>query len=1287
MTFNQTNDQVLTNSHESNTDIQTAIQSIKENLQQSSELTLEQQQPSATSDQDSTDLNHFDDLTEKRQLINELLLDNRNTGKEGDEFYLISSEYLTKFLNLPVDNLYELKQQLGPINCTSIVDSLGNLYPENNEPIPTYNISKEIFEHLSSWMGVVGNPVSRNLIINSDTGAKEVERYPVTFLVHQLGSPKRQQHITSHFRSSHRPQAPPPPPPPVPIALSRTKTFNDLIETIRTNIFKTSKKSIISDFRIWFIDEDSLPFHIPISAFVYEIGQKSLVTHSLFGSTIKSQGITKGTYDILIEVKERNHFPLDQFVLSHSNAVTTAAGAASTSTSGGHLGLSNLGNTCYMNSALQCLLHVPEINFYFYYNIYKQELNVNNPLGYHGNVANSFGSLLKQAFDKRGSGSGSISPRDFKSTIGRYSSMFSGYLQQDSQEFLSWLLDALHEDLNRIHEKPYCEKPELNDDEINDSKAIIELSKTCWNQHLARNDSVITDLFTGLYQSTLVCPDCSKTSITFDPFNDLTLPLPISKKWYHTFTIVDLSPAETKTGTRIMKLEVELNKTSNFDDLLNYLGNFLKTPTTNLFIYEIFHNSFYSDFQRDYIKNRFHPIGDIIRDNDEIIVYIIPHDPESDIIVPVFNAVENADKSYKVTNIFGIPLFVVLNKEKEAISFGQVRKKLVEVASVLTTVDLVDEYETIKQSKPGYIAKEYYNKHDFTDVASISDGEESEGYDSDVSLANPYVDGDFGFTMMYIHDYNSHKLTSSSYFRSKFSKSKNENDNSQGLTINVPLHKPNFHEFKSLADQLPENKRNYYHHSKVVNASEEVQEETDKADEEDAVAAESEDSSTTDEEFVMVDPKVNVPPVVPIIPPSVSESVEEQLSAEVAVDDEEEEEEETENEMAVGSLFDSTANLPLAPGSESTIPSNVNSPRSPEDSGEDEQRPLVTKDTILLCDWDNEIFQRCFGEEELTTWNEIPSLSNPELEQNRAHFERQRKAKISLYDCVRSFGTPEVLGEHDLWYCPRCKEHKRATKTIQIWSTGDILTIHLKRFHSARAFSDKIDILIDFPINGLDISSYVSDPIQTDCVYDLIAVDNHYGGLGGGHYTASVKNFRDNNWYYFNDSRVTRIDSAEEVITNAAYLLFYRRRSTNEFLGSEKLNYMLEKGRDQYNQELVNRQASIDVIAEQIKQYGEFESNLIKQIELDKELESRKKRNAQFNLDEEQLDSSEEEEEEEETSEEESDDNDNVRKQRLISKGNNNSKLIQIKSNGRQEVTSSPINLEESDGDLYDGAV
>lgn len=128
----------------------------------------------------------------------------------------------------------------------------------------------------------------------------------------------------------------------------------------------------------------------------------------------------------------------------------------------------------------------------------------------------------------------------------------------------------------------------------------------------------------------------------------------------------------------------------------------------------------------------------------------------------------------------------------------------------------------------------------------------------------------------------------------------------------------------------------------------------------------------------------------------------------------------------------------------------------------------------------------------------MPYIPNDQLEANKRKLEQQQKSTVSLYDCLRSFSTPEILGDQDLWYCPNCKDHKQATKTIQIWSTGDLLTIHLKRFQSARSFSDKINMVVDFPVEGLDMSSFVSkEKDNSDLIYDLIAVDNHYGGLGG----------------------------------------------------------------------------------------------------------------------------------------------------------------------------------------------
>lgn len=59
---------------------------------------------------------------------------------------------------------------------------------------------------------------------------------------------------------------------------------------------------------------------------------------------------------------------------------------------------------------------------------------------------------------------------------------------------------------------------------------LQEVASEAWETYKKRNDSVILDLFHGLLKSTVVCPECPKVSVTFDPFCYLSLPLPVKKE-------------------------------------------------------------------------------------------------------------------------------------------------------------------------------------------------------------------------------------------------------------------------------------------------------------------------------------------------------------------------------------------------------------------------------------------------------------------------------------------------------------------------------------------------------------------------------------------------------------------------------------------------------------------------------------------------------------------------------------------------------------------------------------
>ena len=677
----------------------------------------------------------------------------------------------------------------------------------------------------------------------------------------------------------------------------------------------------------------------------------------------------------------------------------------------GAVGLCNLGNTCFMASMLQCLSNTKRLTDVFLADQHVPQLNKDNPLGHGGKVAISYAKLMKDMWSGRYT---SVAPVDFKQTIGEFRPQFAGFQQQDSQEFMLFLLDGLHEDMNRIRSKPTTEKIESNgrDDEL--------IARESWRRFLLRNDSELVDCCFGQLRSHVTCSNCRYQSVTFDAFSSLSLPLPVKNT-----VLVEVVVYPLPHGSPPLKLSFDVDVTSSIQDVKNLIHDRLHKRAPD--------------------KKRARHGVETAGSSDYVVVGKGVGDSTS-------STGSDAD-GVKVDNddlLDDLEDLGVVNPENIDVVGEDVEEDGVVISSAAAPS------RGVKNSP--HSPQEPEEEGGYYHICQVGKGR------------NPRI----------------FKTFADSAGARDLKKSTYENVVAFELTHDVPI--LSYHSY----DQP----KSPYAYVDVLMGCE----------------VKSRYTTYAQTNFDTIGP-----------PQRFSYAKDTTTNGDIHM---------FAWKIMRGYLHEDSPYRNYSPLTDPAhkCPYEIHhtsamgsSSRGVFSRDMDQVLSLSPYDS-LICVWkddarDLEHFDES-AVERLQIRDEKPRASgyNSDSDDDKNPSGRT-KGSVHVLQCLDKFIEREQMPPLEEWYCPKCKQHNAPLKKFDLWSAPDVLIIHLKRFqYTGGTFPmrDKISDHVEFPIENLDLRDYVKSP-SSNCdevqpVYDLYAVSEHMGGMGGGHYTATVQNPLNKKW-------------------------------------------------------------------------------------------------------------------------------------------------------------------------------
>ena len=794
----------------------------------------------------------------------------------------------------------------------------------------------------------------------------------------------------------------------------------------------------------------------------------------------------------------------------------------------GLVGLNNLGNTCYMNTGLQCLSNCELLTKYFLGKFYENFINKENPIGSGGEIVEKYSQLINHLWygDRE-----YISPIQFKNAFGKMYTAFNGSRQQDTQEFISYLLDSLHEDLNKVKKKPYIEEKDLSSD-LSDEE-IFKIKKDIY---LSRNQSFIADLIYGFYKSTVFCPEknCNNITKSFEPFNMITLSLvnefelrkieEFKEEQNKKLGIKELTVTfiPFKINYKPLCFKVRIKKDTDVFTFKKKIEIITKFNLNTLELYKIQGNEYVP------MKSDMYLMEDFLKGEKKIyLVQIPPY---------VFGKkLDYFDKIY--SHLIGDMDSFFLEEEKYEGNdlykiYGKKEKK------ARTDDDL-------KLSKGN-------SMHIEEKENGLKLGRRESNDDSQLKLKNEMALDNINT--------NTNNTTDDLKLSSKKSE-KNDDVEMEDKTLHLDKTDWIKAEFYNYSYKIPNNEKN----TKKKSPKEEriampriiyINKNWTNAQLYDCIMDMLEGTRNDLPEIKemwfkdLKDILTNLDQVNKSKAANIYEQFENLTAHPLMVQYLRFYNFEKENIMKKGDKHENS--IFIYDPEEYKIKQIIEDAEKKGNSKDDIELlfKIIWKEN-LADDYKEGVRARNLEksdklEEILKNQKEDEFLKKNNMTKAEKDSKNTKNKKLNLDELLANFNQIEKLSKDNEWFCPKCKKLQLADKKMEIYSISEIVIIHLKRFRNNR----KIENIVDFPIEGLDLTKYL--PTQKEkYIYDLFAVANHVGGLQGGHYYAYCKNSKDGEWYEFNDSHVSKIDK-NKVCSETAYVLFYSRRR-EEKINEEEL--------------------------------------------------------------------------------------------------------------------------------------